>query len=188
VVEEVPIELHPLQVRNDVILEDSSKEILATPTLLSEFHAFVAGPSSSAPPVLVAQVPAPGGDDLDDSGDDEDEEEEENNDNIVDANNEQEDNFVGLWPVAEHYTSMFETGHFPNLLHDVLHALGTYIRPLYYTRRVSEPPRACYYITRVHSRVLDAGDRGFRTLSSHESLTPLSTYTASVSNAARRAL
>jgi hypothetical protein len=36
--------------------------------------------------------------------------------------------------------------------------------------------------------VLDAGDRGFRTLSSHESLTPLSTYAASVSNAARRAL
>jgi hypothetical protein len=32
------------------------------------------------------------------------------------------------------------------------------------------------------------GDRGFRTLSSHESLTLLSTYAASVSNAARRAL
>jgi hypothetical protein len=40
----------------------------------------------------------------------------------------------------------------------------------------------------VHMRVLDAGDRGFTTLSSHESLTPLSTYAASVSNAARRAL
>jgi hypothetical protein len=52
---------------------------------------------------------------------------------------------------------------------------------------VSEPPRACYYITSVHIRVLDAVDRGFRTLSSHKSLTPLSTYAASVSNAARRA-
>jgi hypothetical protein len=83
---------------------------------------------------------------------------------------------------------MFEMGHFPNLLQDVLHAPGTYVRPLYDTRRVSEPPRACYYITRVHIRVLDAGDRGFRTLSSHESLRLLSTYVASVSNAAQRVL
>jgi hypothetical protein len=83
---------------------------------------------------------------------------------------------------------MFETGHFPNLLQDVLHALGTYVRPLYETRRVYEPPRACYYITRIHVRVMDAGDRGFRTLSAHESLTPLSTYAASVSYAARQTL
>jgi hypothetical protein len=32
---------------------------------------------------------------------------------------------------------------------------------------------------------MDAGDRGFRTLSAHESLTPLSTYAALVSDAAR---
>jgi hypothetical protein len=95
---------------------------------------------------------------------------------------------MGFGPVTEHYTSMFETGHFPNLLQDVLHALGTYVRPLYETRRVCEPPRACYYITRIHVRVMDAGDRGFRTLSAHESLTPLSTYAASVSDAARRTL
>jgi hypothetical protein len=80
---------------------------------------------------------------------------------------------------------MFKTGHFPNLLQDVLHALGTYVRPLYETRRVCEPPRACYYITRIHVRVMDAGDRGFMTLSAHESLTPLSTYAALVSDAAR---
>jgi hypothetical protein len=83
---------------------------------------------------------------------------------------------------------MFETGHFPNLLQNVLHALGTYVRPLYDTRRVSEPPQDCYYITRVHIRVMDARYRGFRTLSAHESLTPLSTYAALVSNDARRAL
>jgi hypothetical protein len=83
---------------------------------------------------------------------------------------------------------MSETGHFPNLLQNVLHALGTYFRPLYHTRRVSKPPRACYYIIRVHIRVMDVGDRGFGTLSAHESLTSLSTYAASVSNAARRAL
>jgi hypothetical protein len=53
---------------------------------------------------------------------------------------------------------------------------------------VFEPPQACYYITHVHIKVLDAGDRGFMTLSSHESLMPLSTYVASINNAARRAL
>jgi hypothetical protein len=95
---------------------------------------------------------------------------------------------MGLWPVTEHYTSMFKTGHFPNLLQNVLHALGTYVRPLYETRRVYKPPRACYYITRIHVRVMDTSDRGFRTLSAHESLTPLSTYAASVSDAARRTL
>jgi hypothetical protein len=84
---------------------------------------------------------------------------------------------LGFGPVVEQYTSMFETGHFPNLLQEVLHALGTYVRPLYETRRVSEPPRACYYITRIHVRVMDAGDKGFRTLSAHESLTPLSNNT-----------
>jgi hypothetical protein len=35
---------------------------------------------------------------------------------------------------------------------------------------------------------MDAGYRGFRTLSAHESLTPLSTYAASVNDAARRTL
>jgi hypothetical protein len=53
---------------------------------------------------------------------------------------------------------------------------------------VYKPPRACYYITRIHVKVMDAGDRGFRTLSAHESLTLLSTYAASVSDAARRTL
>ena len=70
----------------------------------------------------------------------------------------------------------------------MLHTLGTYVRPLYDTRQVSEPPRACYYITRGLTRVMDAGDRGFRTLSTHESLRSLSTYDVLVSNAARRAL
>jgi hypothetical protein len=95
---------------------------------------------------------------------------------------------MGFGPVTEHYTSMLEMGYFPNLLQDMLHALGTYIRPLYETRRVCEPPRACYYITRIHVKVMDAGDRGFRTLSAHESLTLLSTYAASVSDTARRTL
>jgi hypothetical protein len=61
VVEEVLVELHHLHVENGVILEDSSEEILATPTPLSESHAFAAGASSSAPPLPAPQALAPGG-------------------------------------------------------------------------------------------------------------------------------
>jgi hypothetical protein len=191
VVEEVPADLPPIQVENVVNLEDSSEEQLPTPTPLAESLAFAAGSSTSAPSAPAFQAPAPGGDDPDDSGDNDDEDDDdEGEDEHVneEADYAQQDNFMGFGPVVEHYTSMFETGHFPNLLQEVLHALGTYVRPLYETRRVSEPPRACYYITRIHVRVMDAGDRGFRTLSAHESLTPLSTYAASISDAARRTL
>jgi hypothetical protein len=154
VVEEVTVELHHLHVGNGVILEDRCEEILATLTPLTESHPFVVGASSLVPSIPVAHALAPVCDDPDDSDDEDDEE--ENNDNIEDVNNEQEDNFVGLRPIAEHYTSMFETEHFPNLLQDVLHELGTYARPLYDIRQVSKPHRASYYITRVHIRVLDA--------------------------------
>jgi hypothetical protein len=162
VVEEILVDLPRIRVENGVILEDSSEEFLPTPTPLAESLAFTAGSLTSAPPAIAVQAPAPGGNDPDDSGDDaEDEEEEEEEENV---NDEKQDHYVGLWPVTEHYTSMFETGHFPNLLTDVLYALGTYVRPLYKTRQVCEPPRACYYITRIYVRVMDAGDRGFRTL------------------------
>jgi hypothetical protein len=193
VVEEVPTDLPPIRVENVVNLEDSSEEQMSTPTPLAESLAFTAGSSTSAPSAPAFQAPAPGGDDPDDSGDDDDEDDDDEDDGEGEHVNEeadyaQQDNFMGFGPVVEHYTSMFETGHFPNLMQEVLHALGTYVRPLYEIRRVSEPPRACYYITRIHVRVMDAGDRGFRTLSAHESLTPLSTYAASVSDAARRTL
>jgi hypothetical protein len=187
VVEEILVDLPRICVENRVILEDSSEESLPTLTLLAESLAFAVGSSASAFPAPAIQAPTPGGDDPNDSGDDdEDDEEEEDEENLNDeANEEQQDHYVGLWPVTEHYASMFKTRHFPNLLQDVLHALGTYVRPLYETRRVYEPPLACYYITRIHVRVMDAGDRGFRTLSAHESLTPLSTYAASISDVAR---
>jgi hypothetical protein len=191
VVEEVPVDLPRIRVEHGVILEDSSEELLSTPTPLAESLAFTARSSTSAPPPPAVQAPAPGGDDSDDSGDDdEDDDNDEDKEEHVneEANYAQQDYFMGFGPVVEHYTSMFVTGYFPNLLQDVLHALGTYVRPLYETRRVSEPPRACYYITRIHVRVMDAGDSGFMTLSAHESLTPLSSYAASVSDAARRTL
>jgi hypothetical protein len=189
VVEEVSVDLPHIRVENGVILEDSSEEQLPTPTPLAESLAFAARSWTSAPLAPDIQAPAPGGDDSDDSGDDDDDGNEDEEEQVnEEANYAQQDYFMGFGPVIEHYTSMFETGHFPNLLQEVLHALGTYVRPLYETRQVSEPPRACYYITRIHARVMDAGDRGFKTLSAHESLTPLSTYTASFSDATRRTL
>jgi hypothetical protein len=192
VVEEVPVDLPCVRVEHGVILEDSSEELLPTPTPLAESLAFTARSSTLAPPAPAVQAPAPRGDDPDDSGDEDDEDDDDNKDEEEQVNEEanyaQQNYFMGFGPITEHYTSMFETGHFPNLLQDVLHALGTYVRPLYETRRESEPPRACYYITRIHVRVMDAGDRGFRTLSAHESLTQLSTYAASVSDAARRTM
>jgi hypothetical protein len=176
------VDLPHIRVENGVILEDSSEEQLSMPTPLAESLAFAARSSTSAPPAPAVQAPAPGGDDLDDSGDDDDEDDDDDEGEYEQVNEEanyaQQDYFMGFGPVVEHYTSMFETGYFPNLLQEVLHALGTYVRLLYETRRVSEPPQACYYITCIHVRVMDAGDRGFRTLSAHESLTPLSTYAA----------
>ena len=132
------MDLPRIRVVNGVILEDSSEEFLPTPTPLAESLAFAARSSSSASPASAVQAPAPRGDDPDDSGDDdeddEDGEEEEEEEENEEANGEQQDHFVGIWPVVEHYTSLFKTGHFPNLLQDVLHALGTYVRPLYETR------------------------------------------------------
>jgi hypothetical protein len=192
VVEEVLVDLSRIGVEHGVILEDSSEELLPTPTPLAESLAFAARSSTSAPPAPAVQAPAPRGDDLDNSRDNDDEDDNNSEDEEEQVNEEanyaQQDYFMGFGLAVEHYISMFEMGHFPNLLQDVLHALGTYVCPLYETRRVSEPPRACYYITRIHVRVMDAGDRRFKTLFAHESLTPLSTYTASVSDAARRTL
>jgi hypothetical protein len=125
------VDLPRIRVENRVILEDSSKEFLPTPTPLAESLAFVAGSSALASPAPAVQAPALGGDNPDDSGDDDEddkEEEEDGEENInEEANEEQQDHYVGLWPVTGHYTSMFETGHFPNLLQDVLHTLGTYV-------------------------------------------------------------
>jgi hypothetical protein len=127
VVEEIPLELPCIRVENGVILEDNSEESLPTPTPLAESLAFATGSSALAPPAPAVQAPAPGGDDPDDFGDDDEDEEEEEENVNEEPNDEQQDHYAGLWPVTEHYSSMFEKGHFPNLLQDVLHALGTYV-------------------------------------------------------------
>ena len=64
------MDLPRIRVENGVILEDSSKEFLPTPSPLTESLAFTAGSSSSAPPAPAVQAPALEGDDPDDSGDD----------------------------------------------------------------------------------------------------------------------
>jgi hypothetical protein len=116
VVEEIPVDLSCIRVENRVILEDNSEAFLPKPTPLAESLAFAAGSSTSTSPAPAVQVPTPGGDDPDNSGDD-DEDDKEEEENINDeANDEQQDHYVGLWPITEHYTSMFEIGLFPNLL------------------------------------------------------------------------
>jgi hypothetical protein len=68
VVEEVPVDPPHIRVEHGVILEDSSEELLPTPTPLAESLAFAARSSTSAPPAPTVQAPAPRGDDPDDSG------------------------------------------------------------------------------------------------------------------------
>jgi hypothetical protein len=52
-----PEELHHLVEENGVIVEDSSEEVLVTPTQSPVSHASIAGASSSAPPMPVAPAP-----------------------------------------------------------------------------------------------------------------------------------
>jgi hypothetical protein len=80
VVEEVPMDLPRIRVEHGVILEDSSEELLPTPTPLAESLAFAARSSTSAPPAPAVQAPAPGGDDPDDSGDDDEDDNDDDDD------------------------------------------------------------------------------------------------------------
>jgi hypothetical protein len=107
VVEEVPVGLPHIRGEHGVILEDSSEELLPTPTSLAESLAFASRSSTSAPPAPAVQAPAPGGDDPDDSrDDDEDDDNDEDDEEHVneEANYAQQDYFMGFGPVTEHYT------------------------------------------------------------------------------------
>jgi hypothetical protein len=77
VVEEIPVDLPRIRVENGIILEDSSKEFLPTPSPLAESLSFAARSSASALPAPVVQARAPGGDDPDDSSDDDEDDEDE---------------------------------------------------------------------------------------------------------------
>jgi hypothetical protein len=117
VVEEVPVDLPRIRVEHGVIMEDSSEELLPTPTPLAESLAFAARSSTLASPAPAVQAPAPEGHDLDDSRVDDDEDDDDNEDEEEQVNEEatyvQHDYFMGFGPVTEHYTSMFEIGHSP---------------------------------------------------------------------------
>jgi hypothetical protein len=100
VVEEVLVDLSRIGVEHGVILEDSSEELLPTPTPLAESLAFAARSSTSAPPAPAVQAPAPRGDDLDNSRDNDDEDDNNSEDEEEQVNEEanyaQQDYFMGF--------------------------------------------------------------------------------------------
>jgi hypothetical protein len=59
---------------------------------------------------------------------------------------------------------------------------------MYFTHSWTEPPLGTYYMTRVHIRERNHTGGGFISRTTHDSTTPHSTYRASASNNARRAL
>jgi hypothetical protein len=79
-------------------------------------------------------------------------------------------------------------GYFPWLLRNTLLELGNTVYPMYATHNWTEPPLGTYYMTRVHIRQRNYTGGGYISRTTHDSTTPHSTYRASVSNAARRAL
>ena len=74
------------------------------------------------------------------------------------------------------------------LLQSVLMELGNDVKPLYLTHHHNNTAIGDYYLTQVHIRGRLEGYQGMKTLSAHDSSAPHSTYAASVSSAARRAL
>ena len=88
IVEEVPVDLPRIRVEHGVILEDSSEELLPTPTPLAESLAFAARSSTSATPAPAVQAPAPEGNSTDDSRDDDDEDDDDNKDEEEQVNEE----------------------------------------------------------------------------------------------------
>ena len=156
----------------------------------------IASPDVADPPAPPATPPAPapaaaGGDpeDPDDDSDGEDDGEDEDEE-------EEDDDAEGYYyegpregdPACRIHSSENEYGYFPYLLREVLLELGNTVKPLYVTHRWTEPPLDTYYMTRVHIRAFEVTTRGYPSISVHDSTTPHSTYGASVSNAARRAL
>ena len=69
----------------------------------------------------------------------------------------------------------------------MLDELNNIVAPMYHTKHYEDPALDEYYVTCVHIRV-DDGRRGRRTISVHNSSTPMTTYRHTVSSAARRAL
>jgi hypothetical protein len=86
------------------------------------------------------------------------------------------------------HSSEVALGYFPWLPQNTLLELGNTVYPMYVTHSWNEPPLGTYYMTRVHIRVRNHTGGGYISRTTHDSTTPRSTYQASFSNAARRAL
>jgi hypothetical protein len=139
------------------------------------------------PAALVAPTvptPATAAGDPDDSGDDT-----EDGDKTEDDNEEGDDFYYDGPREGEPFCTMHSSevapGYFPWFLRNTLLELENTVYPMYVTHSWTEPPLGTYYMTRVHIRQRNYTGGGYIT---HDSTTPHSTYRASVSNAARRAL
>jgi hypothetical protein len=141
----------------------------------------------AAPAALVDPAPVAAGGDLDDSCDDMEDGDETEDDN------EEGDGFYYDGPrEGELYCTMHSSegapGYFPWLLWNTLLELWNTVYPMYVTHSWTEPLLGTYYMTRVHIRVHNHTGGGYVSTTTHDSTTPHSTYRASASNAARRAL
>jgi hypothetical protein len=147
-----------------------------------------AAPAAPAAPVTPEDpTPVAAGGDSDDFDDDT-----EGGDETEDDNEEEDDNYYEGPREGDPYCIMHSSevapGFFPWLLQNTLLELGNTVYPMYVTHSWNEPPLGNYYMTRVHIRVRNHTGGGYISRTTYDSTTPHSTYQASVSNAARRAL
>lgn len=104
------------------------------------------------------------------------------------GNQESEEEETYVAPVAEHYITYYEEGHFPRLLERALATVGGFDTPLYATNKIVTQGLEDYYDTQVHIREIVPDSTVPKTRSIHKSETPHSSRMASVSNASWRAL
>ncbi|CAN6324342.1 unnamed protein product [Urochloa humidicola] len=183
--EEEPQEVHFFEEEGDVQqVAPSAAPVPAPPAPAAE--------GAQLPPVAPASPVVAAGGDPEDPGDDSDDEEDDDDDDDEDLENNDggdQDNEPQVKKLAyEVYTSDNEQGYFPSMLEEVLRELGCTVRPLYVVQRYTDPPLDDYYLSRVHIRERRETSGGSRTASMHDSTVPLGTFTASISEAARRAL
>ncbi|CAN6275116.1 unnamed protein product [Urochloa humidicola] len=186
VVEEEPEDVHFYEEEEDVQQVAPSASPIPAPPAPAAEGAPLPPVAPASPVVAAGGDPEDPGDDSDDDEEDEDDDDDEDPENNDGGNQDNEPQVKKL--TCKVYTSDNEQGYFPSMLKEVLHKLGCTVRPLYVVQRYTDPPLDDYYLTRVHVRQHREASEGFRTASMHDSTISLGTYTASVSEAARRAL
>jgi hypothetical protein len=183
---------HFVEVEDGTILEvysdgelGSSRALPSPPAVEVPPPAAPAAPAApdapvDAEPVAVVGDPNDSGNDTED-GDKTEDDNEEGDDFYYDGPHEGD-------PYCTMHSSEVAPGYFPWLLRNTLLELGNTVYPMYVTHNWTEPPLGSYYMSRVHIRVRNHTGGGYISRTTHDSTTPHSTYQASVSNAARRAL